>query len=219
MVFSENLPEKRIRRLLSRSFFHEEDVLSVAKNLLGKVLVTQFSGIETAGVIVETEAYRGADDRACHAYMNKRTKRTETMFRAGGHAYIYLCYGLHHLFNVVSGPEEVPDAVLIRAMEPVLGLDEMLRRRNLNRNQPKVSSGPACLSMALGIHKHMDGDRLWEKSGIWLEDWSFALDKDQIAADTRIGVSYAGSDALRPWRFFVKNNPWVSAYPKGLESV
>ncbi len=199
-------------------FYQSEDVPAIARALLGKVLVSQIGGIETAGIVVETEAYRGMDDRASHAYLNRRTKRTETMFMPGGHAYVYLCYGIHHLFNVVTGPPDVPNAVLIRAIEPVKGLDEMLRRRKMQFFSSALSSGPGCITQALGIYKGMDKDALWEKSGIWLEDWSLPLDEDSIAAAARVGVGYAKEDALRPWRFFVKKNPFVSALPKGLKS-
>ncbi len=219
MIFSQFLLPHQTRNLLPFSFFQEADVVLRAQELLGKVLVSKVNGIETAGIIIETEAYRGEDDKASHAFQNKRTPRTETMFLEGGHAYVYLCYGLHHLFNVVVGPKDMANAVLIRGIEPVLGLEEMLRRRNLARLQPKVSSGPACLSQAFGINKDLNKSALWQMDTIWLEDWNLDLEKENILATTRIGVSYAGEDAFRPWRFLVKKNPYVSAYPKGLESA
>ena len=114
---------------LSRSFYTREDVVRLSKELLGKNLVTEFDGIKTIGRIVETEAYRGPDDKACHAYNNRRTKRTEIMFEEGGKAYVYLCYGIHHLFNVVTARKGMPHAVLIRAIEPLFNVEEMLSRR------------------------------------------------------------------------------------------
>jgi len=196
-----------------KEFYQNENVLEVAKDLIGKILVTEFEGIKTSGIIVETEAYRGEDDRASHAFPMKKTDRTKTMFLEGGHAYIYLCYGLHHLFNVVTSAEGKPNAVLIRAIQPVLGIEEMLIRRNLARFSTKISAGPACLSQALGITKAWNSHPLSLGKYIWIEEPVQPVDY-QIATTTRVGVDYAGEDALLPWRFYIKGNKWVSAYPK-----
>jgi len=201
-------------RILPQSFFMNEDILEVARALLGKILVTEFNGITTSGIIVETEAYRGLDDRASHAYPMKKTERTKTMFLDGGHCYIYLCYGLHHLFNVVAGKEGTPNAVLIRAIEPVLGFEEMMLRRNHTKFSPRLSSGPACVSQALGIDKNWNGHNLTLGESIWVENSCSENNLIKIGASTRIGVDYAGEDAKLPWRFFERENPWVSAYPK-----
>jgi len=198
---------------ISREFYQNENVLEVARSLIGKILVTEFEGVITSGIIVETEAYRGEDDRACHAFPLKKTDRTKTMFLEGGHAYIYLCYGLHHLFNVVTSGEGVPNAILIRALEPVLGVNEMLRRRKLSKFSTRISSGPSCLSQALGITKAWNSHVLSVGKNIWIEEPPIPMEYE-IAATTRVGVDYAGEDALLPWRFYIKGNKWVSAYPK-----
>lgn len=188
---------------LNRSFYLREDVVQVAKDLLGKVLFSNINGVVTAGKIVETEAYCGRGDKACHAN-GKITPRTEVMYRAGGVAYVYLCYGIHHLINVVTNQEGLADAVLIRALEPLVGLSEMKRRRNGN---VKLASGPGTLSEALGVKKSMTGeDLLGEK--IWISQGPSAT--FEIESDTRIGVEYAEEDALRPWRFLIKGNTYVS---------
>lgn len=206
--------DSTIGEILPFDFYQQNDVVLMAQKLLGKVLVSDIQGDRTSGIIVETEAYRGEDDRASHAYLLKRTPRTETMFLAGGHAYIYLCYGMHHLFNVVVGQENKPNAILIRGLEPLEGVEIMLKRRKMDKLKPKISACPACLSQALGLHRNFNGQVLWEKNGIWLEDRGLEIAPPQILATTRIGVNYAGEDAKRPWRFLVKDNPFVSAYPR-----
>ncbi len=195
---------------LDHSFYLREDVVEVAKDLLGKVLVTSLDGVLTAGKIVETEAYCGRGDKACHAN-GKRTPRTEVMYQQGGLAYVYLCYGIHHLMNVVTNKEGQADAVLIRALEPLTGLEEMNIRRNGNK---KLASGPGTLCQAMGIKTSMTGeDLLGEK--VWI---SRGLDeKIAIESDVRIGVDYAEEDALRPWRFLIKRNKYVSKHKKTRE--
>jgi DNA-3-methyladenine glycosylase len=176
---------------------------------LGKVLVTNFNGTLTAGKIVETEAYCGRDDRACHANNGRRTKRNEVMYGEGGHAYVYLCYGLHHLFNVVTNCREKADAVLIRAVEPLDGIETMLRRRKMSQLARRLSAGPATLTEALAISvKHNAFDLL--DSAIRIEDRNIKVANGEILASPRIGVHYAGEDAARPWRFRIANNPWTS---------
>jgi len=190
---------------LPRSFYLRPDVVQVAKDLLGKVLVTQFDGKFTAGRIVETEAYCGRGDKACHAN-GRRTPRTEVMYGEGGRAYIYLCYGIHHLTNVVTNTEGMADAVLIRALEPLEGIETMMERRG--GTAYKLASGPGTLSVAMGITVKKTGmdllsDEMW--IGREREEPHF-----EIIADRRIGVDYAGEDALRPWRFLIANNSYVS---------
>ena len=187
-----------------RSFFLREDVTQVAKDLLGMYLVSEKEGVLTAGIIVETEAYCGRGDKACHAN-GKRTPRTEVMYREGGVAYVYLCYGIHHLINVVTNEEGQADAVLIRALEPVIGLDTMKERRNFTK--AKLASGPGTLTEAMGIKVGQTGTSLLGDE-IWIaksKGTSF-----EIQSGTRIGVDYAGEDALRPWRYVMKGNKFVS---------
>jgi DNA-3-methyladenine glycosylase len=192
---------------LTATFYQQDDVVQLAQQLLGKVLVTRFGGIRTAGRITETEAYRGADDRACHAFGYKRTARTEVMFRAGGHAYIYLCYGIHHLFNVVTSAEGIPNAVLIRAIEPLEGMAHMYQRRHrkqTDRPYPTLTNGPGALAQALGFHSSMSGQNMLDAdTPFWLEDDGFL--PTQINSGPRIGVDYAGECAAWPWRFWIRN--------------
>lgn len=195
---------------LSADFYLREDTVQIAKDLLGKVLVTTFNNQRTAGRIVETEAYKAPEDKACHAYLNRNTKRTKTMFLPGGVAYIYLCYGIHHLFNVVTGPEGAAHAVLVRGLEPIEGQDIMLERRKLDRIKPQLTAGPGVMSMAMGIHKRYDAISLTDAEGpIWIED-APNLAADDIQAGPRIGIDYAEECAAWPWRFFQKDSRWVS---------
>lgn len=199
-------------RRLPKSYYLSDDVLFLAKDLLGKILLTNIDGYPCGGIIVETEAYRAPDDRACHAFNNLRTKRTEVMFAEGGHAYIYLCYGMHHLMNIVTGPKDTAHAVLIRAIEPIAGIDTMAKRRNLNFNNIRLTNGPGTLSMALGLNHKMTGTSLIKKdSAIWLEDRGIHYTPKEICTGPRIGVSGSGEAAHYPWRFFVTNNKYVSA--------
>jgi DNA-3-methyladenine glycosylase len=195
--------------ILSLPFFQNPDVVSLARELIGKILVTETERIRTSGIIVETEAYRGADDRACHAYNYRRTARTETMFRHGGHAYVYLCYGIHPLFNIVANSEGEPDAVLIRAVQPTEGI-EWMRQRRPGVNDAKLASGPGCLTKALGIDRKQNGKLLIPSEGTWLEENRGFPEEFSIEARTRIGVDYAGEDAKRLWRFVMAGNPAVS---------
>lgn len=172
------------------------------------MLVTNFGGVLTAGMIVETEAYAGVTDKASHAYGGRRTPRTEVMYMQGGAAYVYLCYGIHHLFNVVTNVRDVPHAVLIRAVEPLAGVEEMLMRRGKEQLQPSLTAGPGAMSVALGIHTAHTGISLLG-SEIYIEEGSKVTEK-QIVAATRVGVAYAMDDALRPYRFYLKDNKYVS---------
>jgi len=171
----------------------------LAKDLLGKVLCTKITGVVTRGVITETEAYNGVYDKASHAYQGKTTNRTDIMFASGGKAYVYLCYGIHHLFNIVTGKENVPTAVLIRALEPLDGVPEILSRRN-KKQIKNIASGPGMVSQALGIHAKHTGTNL-DGDVIWLEDHGAKVPEDQITITPRIGVGYAEEDAMLPYRF------------------
>lgn len=199
---------------LSKEFYLRDDVLKIARELLGKLLVTNFDGVETAGRIVETEAYYGAIDRASHAYGNRRTKRTEIMFAEGGVAYVYLCYGIHHLFNVVSHGKDIPHATLIRGVEPVKGIERMLLRTKKFKADYTLTKGPGNVSKALGISTAHSGYSLLSKE-LYLADDGFVPDPKQIITTPRIGVDYAGEDALLPYRFIVKDNPYVSGSKTG----
>ena len=191
------------------SYYLNPDVLFLAKDLLGKVLFTQIDGEITAGVIVETEAYFGIQDKASHAYGGRRTNRTETLYQHGGISYVYLCYGIHNLFNIVSSVEGEPHAVLIRAIEPLIGLDIMETRRKIAATKAAISSGPGSAAKALGIDRSFNEKELTGEE-IWVEDHNIRYTPDQIAAVPRVGVAYAQEDALLPWRFFVTDNKYVS---------
>ena len=194
---------------LLMDFYQQEDVLTISKKLLGKVLCTKFDSNLTSGIIVETEAYAGETDRASHAYGGKRTQRTEVMYASGGTAYIYLCYGIHHLFNVVTNFEGIPHAVLIRAIEPKDGIEIMLQRRNKKTVNQSLAAGPGALTQALGITVANSGVSLKDNL-IWLEDQNIFYSNQDIIASPRVGVQYAGKDAQNSWRFQIENSPYVS---------
>lgn len=192
---------------LTVDFYQRKDVLKIARELLGKRLYTRINGMLTAGIIVETEAYSWRE-RGCHAFNGKRTARTEVMFGTGGHAYVYLCYGVHHLFNIVTNVSGVAEAVLIRALEPVEGVDLMQKRRGETVKPIALTSGPGKLTKALGIDRSFNGKFLLD-SEIWLENGP-RVSSSEVCASERIGIEYAGEDARLPWRFTMRNNPWVS---------
>ncbi len=194
---------------LSKEFYLREDVLTISKELLGKYLFSCIDGKLTGGMITETEAYRAPEDKASHAHGGRRTERTRIFYEEGGISYVYLCYGIHHLFNVVTNQKEIPHAILIRAIEPVEGMEEMMLRRNKNKIQPSLTCGPGSLSQALGIgrlHNNIDlqGDL------IWIEDRGIIVPGKEILKGPRIGVDYAAEYASKPWRFGIKGNKWIS---------
>lgn len=193
---------------LKEDFYQRENVVKIARELLGKVLFTSAEGVVTGGIIVETEAYSWKE-RGCHAFGGKMTNRNAIMFAGGGHAYVYLCYGMHHLFNIVTNTEGTADAVLIRALEPVVGLNDMKIRRNDPANPFHLTSGPGKLSKALGIDRRLNGKLLMDDE-VWVEDHGNKITPGKIEASPRIGIDYAGNDALLPWRFTLSGNPWVS---------
>ncbi|MDX1500675.1 MAG: DNA-3-methyladenine glycosylase [Woeseiaceae bacterium] len=186
---------------LGPDFYLGEDVVAIARTLLGKILATSIDGRRTRAVITETEAYAGITDRASHAFGGRRTRRTEPLFAAGGIAYVYLCYGIHHLFNVVTGPEGVPHAVLVRAGAPLDGIDTMLARRGRARVDARLMAGPGTLSCALGIRTSMTGTALGGGNRIRLEDHGIEVPAGDIRSGPRVGIDYAGPDAALPYRF------------------
>jgi DNA-3-methyladenine glycosylase len=195
-------------RKLPREFYTRPDVLEVARDLLGKKLVVPGrNGQRVSGIIVETEAYRGPEDRASHAWNGRRTQRTETMYGAGGTAYVYFVYGMYNQFNVVTNMEDIPHAVLVRALEPSEGV-ALMRRRRRGRSEYELTSGPGRLCLAMGIDRKLDkADLLGER--VWLED-GISISPRQIARGSRIGIDYAEKWIDKPWRFWVKDNPFVS---------
>ena len=193
---------------LPREFYTRSDVLAVARDLLGKKLVVPGRNRQrVSGIIVETEAYRGPEDRASHAWNGRRTQRTETMYGAGGTAYVYFVYGMYNQFNVVTNAQDIPHAVLVRALEPSEGL-AIMRRRRRGRSEYELTSGPGRLCLAMGIDRKLDkADLLGDR--VWLED-GMAISPGQIARGPRIGIDYAEKWIDKPWRFWVKDNPFVS---------
>jgi DNA-3-methyladenine glycosylase len=195
---------------LGVSFYDRKDVVRIARDLLGKILVTQLDGIRTAGRIVETEAYAGVNDRASHAFGGKRTNRSEDIYGPPGTVYVYICYGMHHLINVVTNKKDIPHAILIRALEPLEGIDYMLKRTRKPVADFTLTKGPGNLARAMGISKLHTGGNLFSKE-IFIEDDGLRYKKDQIVITKRIGVEYAREDAELLYRFIVKGNPYVSA--------
>lgn len=188
--------------LLEREFYTCTNVVQISKDLLGKYLFTDLNneGV-TAGIITETEAYAGVTDKASHAYGNRKTKRTETMYKVGGTAYVYLCYGIHALFNVVTHSAHIPHAVLIRAIKPVEGIDIMLLRRNKTKVDKTLAAGPGTLTKALGIDCKHTGIDLVKSKQIWIEDRGLKIKLKDIVVGPRVGIDYAGEDAKLPYRF------------------
>ena len=195
---------------LTMEFYQREDVLLISRELLGKVLCTNFHGKLTSGIIVETEAYAGVTDKASHAYGGRKTKRTETMYEKGGSAYIYLCYGIHHLFNIVTNKENIPHAVLIRAIQPRDVIKIMLQRRNKKKVDYKLTSGPGSLAQALGLTTQNSGVSLMDNL-IWVEDRNIHINIQDICTSPRVGIQYAGEDTQNPWRYQIENRSWKSS--------
>jgi DNA-3-methyladenine glycosylase len=193
---------------LPGEFYLREDTIAVANDLLGKLIVVpDDTGRRISGMIVETEAYLGEIDRAAHSFGGRRTPRNEIMYASGGHVYVFFVYGMYYQFNVVAGPANTPHAILVRAAEPIEGVEVMQERRGAMKDR-NLTSGPGKLCIALAIDRSLNGESLRGKR-IWLEDHrSFTI--DEIAAGKRIGIDYAGEDAEKPWRFWVKDNLFVS---------
>lgn len=185
--------------ILSESWYLQSDVVAMAPQLLGKVIETRLDGACSSGIITETEAYAGIDDRASHAFGNRRTARTDTMYAKGGITYVYLCYGMHHLLNVVTQPEGIPHAILIRAIVPKEGIALMETRKG-RALRPIDGIGPARVCQLLGIDRSHYGYSL-QGPQIQIHDIGLEVPSHEIIAGPRIGVAYAGSDALLPYRF------------------
>ncbi|MES2648406.1 MAG: DNA-3-methyladenine glycosylase [Bacteroidota bacterium] len=196
-------------KTLDRSFYQRSDVVSIARELLGKLVVTNFNGRYTSAIIVETEAYNGTIDKASHAFGGRNTNRTAVMFGEGGRAYVYLCYGIHHLFNVVTNNEGTPHAVLIRGVEPLDGIDIMLERTGKRVADASLTRGPGNVSRALGINTGHTG-MLVTAPPLQIAENGTVISPENIIVSKRIGVDYAAEDALLPYRFFIKGNKYVS---------
>jgi len=194
---------------LPLSFYNRKDVVKIARDLLGKIVVTHFDGKITSGKIVETEAYVGIIDKASHSFSGKRTARNEHMYASAGTAYVYICYGMHQMLNIVTNEKEIPDAVLIRAIEPVSGIEIIMERTGKKISDKTITRGPGNVGKSLGIYKHHSGLYLLEEE-IYLLDTEEKIPDEQIGVSKRIGVEGAGADALLPYRFFVIGNKYVS---------
>ena len=204
-----NIPVVQTFQKLGVEFYKRANVAKIASELLGKVLVSFFDGRITSGRIVETEAYAGKIDRASHAWNGRRTARTEIMYGDPGKAYVYLCYGIHQMFNVVTNKKEIPHAILIRALEPLEGIDIMLQRAGKKNADFTLTKGPGNVARALGIFtKHTGTSLLGDE--IFIADDDFVVKKKDILITKRVGIDYAGADAELPYRFILKNNPYVS---------
>ena len=197
---------------LSLEFYRRNDVVKIAKELLGKIVVTNVEGVISSGRIVETEAYVAFVDKASHAYSGKRTLRNEAMYASAGAVYVYICYGMHNMLNVVTNDLDIPDAILIRALEPIKGIDDMLVRTGKKIFDATLTKGPGNVAKAMGITKTMSGLMLGNKK-IYIAEDDFVLLENEIGTSRRIGIDSAGSDALLPYRFFIKGNKFVSGRP------
>jgi DNA-3-methyladenine glycosylase len=193
---------------LPREFYTRRNVLTIARDLLGKLLVVpDEDGRRVSGMIVEVEAYRGPEDRASHAFGGRRTKRTETMYREGGNAYVYFVYGMYYQFNVVCNVPDIPHAILVRAVEPVEGI-ELMRERRHRQPDHNLPNGPGKLCIALNIDRALNGaDLLGDR--VWIEDYQ-SVPARRIAKGPRIGIDYAQEWIDKPWRFWIRDNSYVS---------
>ena len=206
------MPALPRQKILPLEFYTRKNVVTIAKELIGKILVTEWNGERTSGRIVETEAYNGEVDKASHAFKG-RTKRTEVMFGEGGKAYVYLCYGIHQMFNIVTNTKGRPHAILIRAVEPLEGIDIMLERSGKKVLDNTLTRGPGNVGKAFGFHTTQCGHSL-QSNELYIIDDGFVVTKSELGISPRIGVAYAAEDALLPYRFYVKGNPYVSGKPR-----
>lgn len=200
----------RAPQKLNLSFYNRKDVVLIARELLGKILVTRWDGIRSSGRIVETEAYAGVVDRASHAFGGRRTTRSEHLYGDPGTSYVYISYGMHHLFNVITNKKDIPHGVLIRALDPIEGIEQMLIRTGKSDGDFTLTKGPGNLSRAMGLSKLHSGMSLTSDE-VFIEDDGMRYKKDQIIVTKRIGIESAREDAELPYRFIVKGNPYVSA--------
>jgi DNA-3-methyladenine glycosylase len=203
------MSKNEIRNVFPRNLLQGEDTVSIAKQLLNQLLISNVDNGYIAARIVETEAYKAPFDKASHAYQNKYTERTKYMFGKAGTAYVYLCYGIHNMLNVVSGPQGKAHAILIRAIEPIIGKSIMMQRRR-TKNEVDLCNGPGKLCRALGIGSmHNSIDLCNTDSPVWIAS-SERIDESEIIGSPRVGISYAEECALWPWRFRIKSNKWTS---------
>jgi DNA-3-methyladenine glycosylase len=203
---AKSVPNKR----LEIDSYRTEDTIAAAQDFLGKLIVVpDENGERVSGMIVEVEAYCGISDRAAHSYGGRRTERNEVTYGEGGHAYVFFIYGMYFQLNLVLGPIDYPHVLLIRAVEPVEGIETMRARRGKAMKDQNLTSGPGKLCIALGVDRSFNGEDMAEGNRIWIEDHRAFL-KKEIAIGKRIGIDYAGEDAALPWRFWVKGNPNVS---------
>ena len=198
---------------LPYSFYDRDDVIAIARELLGKVIVTNIKGKKASGRIIETEAYVAFIDKASHSYKGRKTARNEHMYSAPGTAYIYICYGMHQMMNVVTNKEGIPDAILIRAIEPLAGVQLMQQRTGKGNVDYTITRGPGNVGKALGISKDHSGFLLLDDT-ISIYDDGFSLNDIEIGASKRIGVKSAGKDGLLPYRYYIKGNKYVSGRPR-----
>ncbi len=198
---------------LPLSFYQRKDVVQIARDLIGKIIVTTFDGEITSGRIAETEAYAGIVDKASHAFNNRRTARNEHIYASGGTAYVYICYGMHQMFNIVTNAKDIPHAILVRAVEPLSGIDIMLRRTGKSKLDYTLTRGPGNVGKALGIFKHHSGLKLNRKEISIFKD-EYLLLETQIGISPRIGIESAYPDSLLPYRFYIRGNKYVSGKNK-----
>lgn len=196
--------------MLPQDYYQNSNVLFLAQDLLGKHLHSDFDHEHCIGKIVETEAYMAPEDKASHAYQNLRTNRTEIMFAKGGHAYIYLCYGIHSMVNVVTGPKDCAHAILIRAIEPLDNIHIMKSRVKTKKKDILLGAGPGNVCKAMGIHTKHNGEKLFDRGKIWIENSSESHSDGDIVKSPRVGIAYANEWANKPWRFYINEHPSVS---------
>lgn len=193
---------------LPKEFYSRPDTLIIAKNLLGKTLCSNIDGMFTSGMIVETEMYCGVEDRGCHAFGGRLTKRTEIMYAEGGVCYVYLCYGIHRLFNVITHTIGYPHAILIRAIQPLNGIDVMLQRINKKKYTDQMAAGPGLLTQCLGIDLQHNGMSL-QSDNIWIEG-EREMEDATIIESARVGMNFEGFYKTVPWRFRIANSAFTS---------
>ena len=196
--------------MILKKSFYQRDTITVAKDLLGKLLVREINGEEIVCRIVETEAYDGPFDKASHAYKHRRTTRTEPMFHQGGISYVYLIYGMYHCFNIVTGEEGYPAAILIRAVEPIYGLETLKKNRPIKSTKRKdLTNGPGKLCQALQINKRLNGIDITKGELLWVlkEEQESTI---RIESSPRVNIDYAEEYRDKRWRFYISDNEYVS---------
>lgn len=197
-------------KIIPKKYFQNPDILFLGQDLLGKVLCTDFDEQLCKAKIIETEIYKAPEDRGSHAFNNLRTNRTEIMYGEGGTAYIYLCYGIHSMVNIVSGPKDHAHAILIRAVEPLNNFSTLKERVQTKKKDILLGSGPGNVCKAMGIHTKHGGEKLYTRGNIWIEEATEKIMQKEIVKGPRVGIAYAKEWAHKPWRFYLKNHPSVS---------